>query len=222
MGGRRQARIQTKTPPTTTKGTELEHQSIEEAQALLSQAEQAQAQIEGRIAELKEQAQPWALAAREREVVEQLLAGKSPGEIQTPAMTSTQLRHAVATLESALAESQAKVSQCRTAVRIAKVNRLQEMLSAAQADFDRASLDLVKHYGRTSALAQELAAYRHVDSMGLVWSQLRLPQAVTPKNTRPFDIVGFTCRSGDEALAMPAARAGATEARAWLREEGIK
>lgn len=200
----------------------MEQINITEAKQQLQEATDEVNRIKARIAELRAGDNAIDRARREREMADALMAGGDVAEIVAPPLTSTQVRHAVQVLESALNGAVERESQAAGVLRAAKVRRMRELFEQRKVQYDLQARELLKVYAEVTALGNTIsAAVGGVHQMPMVWHRLELPKAIVDVQRDPFFESGFHSK-GNEVMSTAIGVMAAAEVKALLRKEGVE
>lgn len=199
----------------------IETISVKEAQAQLEARSADVAAIRQKIAELKEQTSAASIAKAERALGDALLAGVAVDQIVVPPMTSTQLRHAVQVLENRLAEALDYENQARSAIRVAKIRRLRELLQNEQKKYDEIAQALTHLWLRVSVLTQHVDAATGMQNTACYsWYSAKIPRGVQLKSRNPYEQTSMHPDPQDLLLAAAGNKAK-SEIAELLKTEGV-
>lgn len=199
----------------------MDQPTITEAREQLQEATDEVNRIKARIAELRAGDNALDRAKREREMADALMAGGDVAGIVAPPLTSTQVRHAVQVLESALNGAVERESQAAGVLRAAKVRRMRELFEQRKVQYDLQARELLKAYAEVTALGNTIsAAVGGVHQMPMVWHRLELPKAIVDVHRDPFLENGLHTR-GTEVMGTGIGAAACEEIKAMLRKEGV-
>lgn len=177
-------------------------------------------EVQQKIHELREKNSDHHRIAQERMQAEQIMDGLDPITIQSP-MTSLQIKHSIAVLENSLAELQSRVGQAHSALRSAKVTRLQELLAESKERYDDVAKELLNAYLEVSELAQALESATRVNQLPMSWHRLAIPRGVEDGHLSRYD-GGMVCQPGSDLRNTPAGLSARNSVRALLEKEGIQ
>ena len=142
-------------------------------------------------------------------------------QIVVPPMTSTQLRHAVQVLENRLAEALDYENQARSAIRVAKIRRLRELLQSEQKKYDEIAQALTHLWLRVSVLTQHVDAATGMQNTACYnWYSAKIPRGVQLKSRNPYEQTSMHPDPQDLLLAAAGNKAK-SEIAELLKTEGV-
>lgn len=197
--------------------------TIPEARQQLREAESEAQRVRARIEELHAQGGPEHLSAAAKAAAQRLMDGDSPDQVVLPTLTSASLRRAISSLEGLYAEKADQVVQARSALRLARLRKLDMLLDQARIDYDKAAAELLEKFATTTVLADRVAQARGVNPMHLgTWYRIVIPRALPLVTTDPYEMMRGHCSDGQEAMSGRWGNKARSEIQVMLKTEDVE